>query len=1200
MKRALALVLAVAMLCLLLPTFGVIANAEEYDKRTDPTYLAKYIYKNLDPGDNAVLKEGMNLYKSGDDIGALKCFRNNFIEKYRKVPRSYYPGLTANERISFVADVVCGKSSLSEYQSAYPNDKALDDCLGAFGSPYVDRKINWNGSHGKTTTGGITFYDNGQGEAALVFIGVMGAAYYRSGGDKIYIDKFFQVMDDFAVNAKRDIEAYEAVTPPISGSSRDKFTFTWSGWHMNNQRCAFLDYALMQFCKLLPDEGETEMPHLSSWDEIATPRGKANPDYYDLIDPVKLATYAVCMQEDIMPTLQACYTNSNFTKNMQDAAVGCTMRQLAYFSEFTNLSRMRDTATEYVSNIQTDIYQDGSMIEQSWNYNKDSRNAYDGIFSTYVELGVPLPERAEYVRNLLTYNTRLVDATTSVALTPMRIGGGAPNLRMPEIWTDDELLDEYKKEQGYEHDIDTPLFDSVFFPYGGYACLRSGWDLKEDMTLSTFISNNAGMGHSSYIKNGVWLSAFGRPLIMSGDSEVYTVDTLPEDERDEYNEWNAYFNGKSTKKGSTVLVNGKNQLGKAATKANEVPILDSLFLDGEHFDYIEGNFDQGYDGIGEAVSHNRQNFFVRDAGLWIITDTMNNMGSSSNEYSQIWRFPARVDPEEAKEQGKTGLVSPQGYTLTGFRDEEVIVDTDNHAIKTQDEGTVNIFLSQFSNEELSYKKYFGSKGDEPDGDGLYRGWTTNTLNSSRVPCADVYVSWRDNNSNQSQVMTFAMPSKTDQAPYKELKDISSAEQGITGFEVITDEGIKVTSLSAPTATPMEAGGISAVATDLILCDKDGEISGIVLGCESLQNETGKVETEEKNFEFVIKDGKPEIIQSLIQPHSFGWVETDDGKYYPRYDAFTNEETTDFLQSFTSPTDSMHVIKYSDSGYIVSKIQADLNKVIQLYPQLENVLLSADKAAAVNSIEQYRAKIMEIAAFYNKGDFNKAVAEHFRSFADEIKTLAPDGKDEQINELSSCYLASANALLDNKYDISDYLGAIDSANNSGFTDIANSWAKAEIEYMAKQGLVNGVSASKFDPQSNMTRAQVIAILMRILGQEGEYKGEFTDVSADDWCASGIAAAAEKGIVTGDGGLFRPNDPITREEIAKIISLALGLTAEAPAGYTDSDNISDWASEFVSAVSGSSLMNGYPDGSFQPKANITRAEATVLLKRVYEKN
>lgn len=179
-----------------------------------------------------------------------------------------------------------------------------------------------------------------------------------------------------------------------------------------------------------------------------------------------------------------------------------------------------------------------------------------------------------------------------------------------------------------------------------------------------------------------------------------------------------------------------------------------------------------------------------------------------------------------------------------------------------------------------------------------------------------------------------------------------------------------------------------------------------------------------------------------------------------------------------------------------------------------------------------------------------------------------------------------------------------ADNLPFNDISQHWAQDNIIIAYVKGYINGYDDGTFRPDNSITRAEFTAIVCRALKvADADYSGQFADVSADDWYAPYIAAALNDGIISQDVN-FRPNDTITREEMCKILAIALqnGGVAPAPSGYTpqftDMQHISDWAKEYVYFASYHGFMSGREDGSFAPKANATRAEAATVLSRVPE--
>ncbi len=180
------------------------------------------------------------------------------------------------------------------------------------------------------------------------------------------------------------------------------------------------------------------------------------------------------------------------------------------------------------------------------------------------------------------------------------------------------------------------------------------------------------------------------------------------------------------------------------------------------------------------------------------------------------------------------------------------------------------------------------------------------------------------------------------------------------------------------------------------------------------------------------------------------------------------------------------------------------------------------------------------------------------------------------------------------------GAI--APSQGFSDTSGHWAETSIDRMADKGIIKGDNGS-FRPDANITRAELITMVARALKltANGVDTG-FGDVAADSWYASYIKAALDKGIISADVA-FRPNDLVTREEMAKILASAsailAGETFAAPEGelsFNDGHTVSGWATPYILYASQKGLMNGMEDGSFAPKANGTRAQVATVLDRM----
>lgn len=143
----------------------------------------------------------------------------------------------------------------------------------------------------------------------------------------------------------------------------------------------------------------------------------------------------------------------------------------------------------------------------------------------------------------------------------------------------------------------------------------------------------------------------------------------------------------------------------------------------------------------------------------------------------------------------------------------------------------------------------------------------------------------------------------------------------------------------------------------------------------------------------------------------------------------------------------------------------------------------------------------------------------------------------------------------------------------FADLAGHWAKDDVELMAARQIARGVGdGSRFDPDGVITRAQFAALLVRALGlAETQGPSPFTDVAPSAWYAWSVSTAAHEGLILGSDGQFRPDAPITRQEMAVMIKRVAGRYRLTPAGVdqaltqlnsmADGSAVASWAREAV---------------------------------------
>ncbi len=178
-------------------------------------------------------------------------------------------------------------------------------------------------------------------------------------------------------------------------------------------------------------------------------------------------------------------------------------------------------------------------------------------------------------------------------------------------------------------------------------------------------------------------------------------------------------------------------------------------------------------------------------------------------------------------------------------------------------------------------------------------------------------------------------------------------------------------------------------------------------------------------------------------------------------------------------------------------------------------------------------------------------------------------------------------------------------SSFFSDVGASydWAADAIDALYQEGIVKGTSTDEYSPAANISRGDFILMLHRALNFSGIPGSMFSDVPADSYYYSAIAAAKAVGIAQGSSGTFRPDDPLTRQDAMVLIYRALEKTGHSLsdgkssdlAGYSDTNKISGYALTAVATLVKDNIIQG-SNNQINPRGNMTRAEMAVVLYRI----
>ena len=176
----------------------------------------------------------------------------------------------------------------------------------------------------------------------------------------------------------------------------------------------------------------------------------------------------------------------------------------------------------------------------------------------------------------------------------------------------------------------------------------------------------------------------------------------------------------------------------------------------------------------------------------------------------------------------------------------------------------------------------------------------------------------------------------------------------------------------------------------------------------------------------------------------------------------------------------------------------------------------------------------------------------------------------------------------------------------FSDVAaGDWFSDVVRYVYEQGLMTGTSDTEFSPNLTTTRGMIVSILNRLEGGPTAESSGFTDVADGDWYAEAVNWAAREGIVAGyEDNTFRPNDPITREQLAAMLMNYAAWKGEDVSAradlssYNDAASVSSWAAETVQWAVAEGLISGMPGNLLEPQGSATRAQVAAILERFLE--
>lgn len=170
----------------------------------------------------------------------------------------------------------------------------------------------------------------------------------------------------------------------------------------------------------------------------------------------------------------------------------------------------------------------------------------------------------------------------------------------------------------------------------------------------------------------------------------------------------------------------------------------------------------------------------------------------------------------------------------------------------------------------------------------------------------------------------------------------------------------------------------------------------------------------------------------------------------------------------------------------------------------------------------------------------------------------------------------------------------------YEDMPSGWSKEAMEAAVENGLLQGDDLGRLNPLGLLTRSQMAAVVARAFGASVQADlSDYQDMDSGKWYYEAVAQAAHMGIMAGDGQRMNPESNITRQEVFAILARALKLTNGDPTAlerFSDADQVADWAVGDVAAMVSAGYVSG-DNGRLNPASNITREEFAQVMFNIF---
>jgi hypothetical protein len=804
-----------------------------------------------DPSASSTLEPGTGSADGSNDAGprSLVRLRAAVVNRLRAADLGtfeYHDYLLSDRQLR-LAEMLAGRLAESQY-ATQENGPDFFDLYGFNKLAKGNDAIDWT-----ATSSDPTILEKSQ-YGPFGFSLPLAAAYWKT-GDPVYLKTWFAIAGDFARNQQRQVLAI-----PVASRRMDNAPWVVGGLpalHQGTRATAMLR-CLAAFAKSLPAEPDGGKP---TWPQVLRPLDSpAKPEALRLIPAEDLDAIVHSLSVEHPKLLLESYYEPGAVPNQRFEGLAALAMIAAVFPNAEGMPEVARKANEAMSEYVTNAFnRDGGMVEPSLNYNIAQAERFRQL-GRLLHGDPPswLPLLGE---RLIGFQRLLVGISTPMQEVPV-IGNNTSN--PPAAWRGENVRRKWfdrPRSAGVRVGPTALGFTSVAFPYSGYYAQRRDWAWDSPYLFMTNVRPTRG--HQAMDNLAIEVHAYGRPLLVQGGPPPYGLKFLAPDKRADASKIEAYFNEESSYKFNTVIVDGYSQTrtAKAGVTPYEEPVPGRWHATAA-FDLMEGKYALGYGiransaRVDFSVAHQRRVIHVRDLSCWVITDTMHAQDEQEHEYTQIWKFP----PWRGSDDGANTPVC-------GFTPDQVRFG--DGSIRTVDPAGPNLWLYQFSNQELTYTKRVGET--DP-----YRGWYARFL-GDLISAVDMHSTWKARGT--SVVTTLLWPTQVGAPPIKSFGDGGAERvQAATAFSAVLRDGVTLAfAESAAGPRRLEAAGIGITGEMLLVTRHGRSVKGLVLGCTEWTDGRVRITPPELDFEFVCRpEGGFEVVSPIEMPSGFQWKSTGKG------------------------------------------------------------------------------------------------------------------------------------------------------------------------------------------------------------------------------------------------------------------------------------------------------------------------------------